>query len=193
MAMVPRIAIRWAGKTEPLACLFVLTAGALSAQGMKNASAEAQRANKHYAQGWSAVRAEGWDDAVREFQEAINNDPKFALAYYSLGRAGVVYLTGEYRRGDTVSTGHPSLVNVGLAEVFAPDDAFDGADLVAYRFEARTLLGTVGYNYPLGGRDSLDFSLRRVQATPLARPSFDFSGSMRYIENQYSIVYLMRF
>ncbi len=112
---------------------------------------------------------------------------------YSLGRAGVVYLTGEYRRGDTVSTGHPSLVNVGLAEVFAPDDAFDGADLVAYRFEARTLLGTVGYNYPLGARDSIDFSLRRVQATPLARPSFDFSGSMRYIENQYSIVYLMRF
>ena len=112
---------------------------------------------------------------------------------YTLGRMGVLYLAGEYRRGDTVSTGHPSLVNVGVAEVFAPDDAFDGADLVAYRFDARTLLGTVGWNYPLGARDSIDFSWRRIEATPRARPSFDFSGSLRYIDNQYSIVYLMRF
>lgn len=59
---------------------------ALSAQ-VRNASDAAQAANKHYAQGWSAVRAESWDDAAREFQEAIDNDPKFALAYYSLGRA----------------------------------------------------------------------------------------------------------
>jgi Flp pilus assembly protein TadD len=59
---------------------------ALSAQ-VRNPSAEAQRANKHYAQGWSAVRTESWDEAAREFQEAIDNDPRFALAYYSLGRA----------------------------------------------------------------------------------------------------------
>ena len=60
---------------------------AASQQTAHNASAAAQAANKHYAQGWSAVRAESWDDAVREFQDAIDNDPKFALAYYSLGRA----------------------------------------------------------------------------------------------------------
>ena len=60
---------------------------ALAAQGVKNASAEVQRANTHYAQGWTAVRAESWADAAREFQQAIDNDPKFALAYYSLGRA----------------------------------------------------------------------------------------------------------
>lgn len=59
----------------------------LAAQGVQNASAEAQRANMHYAKGWTAVRSESWDDAVREFQQAIENDPKFALAYYSLGRA----------------------------------------------------------------------------------------------------------
>ena len=122
----------------------------------------------------------------RDYTAKLNLD-------YSLGRLGVMYLTGEYRRGDTVSTGHPSLVNVGVAEVFAPDDAFDGSELVAYRFDARTLIGAVGYNYPLGARDSIDLSVRRIQATPLARPSFDFSGSSRYIDNQYSIVYLMRF
>lgn len=122
----------------------------------------------------------------RDYSAKVNLD-------YSLGRNGVVYLTGEYRRGDTVSTGHPSLVNVGLADVFVADDAFDGLDLVAYRFDARSLLGTVGYNYPLGARDSIDFSWRRVQAAPTARPAFDFSGSLRYIDNQYSVVYLMRF
>jgi Flp pilus assembly protein TadD len=58
-----------------------------AAQSAKDATADAQRANKHYAQGWTAIRAESWDDAVREFEGAIDADPKFALAYYSLGRA----------------------------------------------------------------------------------------------------------
>jgi tetratricopeptide (TPR) repeat protein len=60
---------------------------AASAQGTKSASAAAQAANKHYAQGWSLVKAESWSDAVREFQQAIDSDPHFTLAYYSLGRA----------------------------------------------------------------------------------------------------------
>ena len=58
-----------------------------SAQGAKNVSAEAQQANKHYAQGWSAMKAQSWDDAAREFQDAIDTSPTFALAYYALGRA----------------------------------------------------------------------------------------------------------
>lgn len=122
----------------------------------------------------------------RDYAAKVNVD-------YSLGRKGIVYVAGEYRRGDTVSSGLPSLVNVGLAEVFVPDDAFDGADLVAYRFDARSIFSTVGFNYPLGARDSIDVSWRRVQATPVKRPAFDFSESLRYIDNQYSLVYLMRF
>ena len=108
-------------------------------------------------------------------------------------RRGIVYLTGEYRKGDTVSSGFASLVNVGLAEVFVPDDAFEDLGLIAYRFDARSVFGTLGWNLPLGPRDSLDFSWRRIQSTPTRRPDFDFSGSLRYIDNQYSIVYLMRF
>jgi superkiller protein 3 len=33
------------------------------------------------------MRAEAWAEAAKRFQLAINIDPKFALAYYSLGRA----------------------------------------------------------------------------------------------------------
>jgi tetratricopeptide (TPR) repeat protein len=65
----------------------IAISGPASAQVPKSASAAAQAANKHYAQGWSAVRAESWDEAAREFQDAIDNDRRFALAYYSLGRA----------------------------------------------------------------------------------------------------------
>jgi uncharacterized protein YhjY with autotransporter beta-barrel domain len=112
---------------------------------------------------------------------------------YALRPKGTLYLGAEYRRGDTVSSGLASLVNVGVAEVFVPDDAFDGLDYFAYRFDARTVLGTLGVNYPLGARDSIDFSWRRVQSSPIRRPAFDFGGALRYIDNQYSIVYLMRF
>jgi tetratricopeptide (TPR) repeat protein len=75
-------------RTRLLSTILTLTlASTLPAQDAKSVSAETQRANKHYAQGWSAMKAESWDDAAREFQDAIDNDPKFALAYYSLGRA----------------------------------------------------------------------------------------------------------
>ena len=122
----------------------------------------------------------------RDYAAKLNID-------YALGRKGTLYLTGEYRRGDTVSSGRPSLVNVGLAEVFVPDDVYEDQGFVAYRFDARTILGTVGVNYPLGARDSIDLSWRRVQSSPRKRPAFDFSGPLRYIDNQYSLVYLMRF
>src|SRR5262249_3124098 len=105
----------------------------------------------------------------------------------------LVYLTGEYRSGDTVSSGHASLVNVGLAEVFVADDAFEDQGLFAYRFDARTVMSTLGYNFPLGPRDSIDFSSRRVQATPTRKPDSDFSGSLKSIDNPYSLISLPRF
>ena len=111
---------------------------------------------------------------------------------YSLGRNGVVYAAGEYRKGDTFASGLGSLTNAAIADVFVIDDAFEN-QLVAYRLDARTVLGTVGYNRPLGPRDSLDFSYRRVQTDPSNKPSFDAGGPLKYIDNQYSIVYLLRF
>ena len=65
--------------------------------------------------------------------------------------------------------------------------------LFAYRIEARTGIGTLGWNYPLGARDSIDFSWRHVNTTPKEKPAFDYTGPLRYIDNQYFITYLMRF
>jgi hypothetical protein len=112
---------------------------------------------------------------------------------YSLGRSGTLYLNGEYQRGDTVSDGHATLVNVSLAQVFVLDDAFPGKQLFAYRSDARTWVSTVGYNLPLGKQASIDISWRRVQSTPTAQLGFEVQGSLRYIDNQYSIVLLKRF
>src|SRR3954463_9786893 len=57
------------------------------AQHAKNPSSATTDAGKHYANGWEAIRSESWDAASREFQRAIDIQPRFALAYYSLGRA----------------------------------------------------------------------------------------------------------
>jgi tetratricopeptide (TPR) repeat protein len=75
-------------RVHMLVLLTVLASpSSVPAQILKSASPEAQRANHHYKRGWEAMRAEGWPEAAREFQQAIDNDPKFTLAYYALGRA----------------------------------------------------------------------------------------------------------
>ena len=134
--------------------------------------------NRRYAQ------SDVWD--LNYYSARLNLD-------YSLGRSGTVYLNGEYRRGNTVSDGRPRLVNVTLAQVFVLDDAFPGKRLYAYRYDARTWVGIVGYNLPLGPRASIDISWRRAQGTPTDRPDFDVQGSLRYIDNQYSLPLLMVF
>lgn len=134
--------------------------------------------NRRYAQ------SEVWD--LNYYSARLDLD-------YSLGRNGTLYLNGEYRRGSTVSDGLPSLVNVSLAQVFVLDDAFPGKQLFAYRFDARTWVGTVGYNLPLGPRASIDLSWRRAQGTPTEQLDFPVQGSLRYVDNQYSLFLLMAF
>lgn len=46
-----------------------------------------ERARKHYLAGWDHMRAEEFDQAAEEFHSAIELNPKFAIAYFSLGRA----------------------------------------------------------------------------------------------------------
>jgi outer membrane autotransporter protein len=113
-------------------------------------------------------------------------------ADYSLDSNRTIYLTGEYRRGQIVSTGQPSLENIEIADVFVQDDAYPGGQFFSYRFDGRTVLSTLGYNLGLGARHSLDLSWRRAQSTPNFRPSFATSPRS-YIADQYSIVYLVRF
>ena len=54
----------------------------ISAQGV-----DTVRATRLYKIGWESMHHEAWAAAAKEFQQAIDIDPKFALAYYSLGRA----------------------------------------------------------------------------------------------------------
>jgi hypothetical protein len=130
------------------------------------------------------AQSEVWD--LNYYSARLNLD-------YSLGRSGTLYLNGEYRSGNTVSDGRPTLVNVSLAQVFVLDDAFPGKQLFAYRYAARTWVGTVGYNLPLGPRASIDISWRRAQGTPTEQLDFDVQGSLRYVDNQYSVFLLKVF
>jgi hypothetical protein len=130
------------------------------------------------------AQSEVWD--VIDHSALLNLD-------YSLGESGTLYLTGQYRRGDVVSDGHGTLVNVSLAKVFVLDDAFPNQQWFAYRSDARTWISTIGYNVPLGHQASLDISWRRVHSTPTTHLNFDVEGSLRYVGNQYSIVFLKQF
>lgn len=130
------------------------------------------------------ARSEVWD--LADYSGRLDLD-------YSFGERGTLYLGGEYRRGDTVSDGHATLVNVSLAEVFVLDDAFPDKQLFAYRSDARTWISTLGYNVPVGNRASIDISWRRAQSKPTGRLGFDAQSSLRYVDNQYSIVFLKHF
>ena len=161
------------------------------------------RDGARYFIGVSAERA--LTDRIQAYLEAGRNETdassdvfnghdyaaKLSLVY-SIGDKDVAYLTGQYRKGDTVSTGGPSLVNAELARVLVPDDAFD-SQLIAYRFKARTVFSLLGWNHALGPRAAIDLSWRRVDSAPDDRPGIDFPGRLRYIANQYSLVYLRRF
>jgi len=69
--------------------VFSITAAAAGsaqyAPGQSNPDAE--RARKHYLAGWQHMHAEEFEDAAGEFHSAIELNPKFAIAYFSLGRA----------------------------------------------------------------------------------------------------------
>ena len=111
---------------------------------------------------------------------------------YSLSDREVLYATGEYRRGRIFSTGRATLDNLDIADVFVLDDAFPGSQYFSYRFEANTVISTLGYNLGFGPRHSLDLSWRRAQSTPRAGSS-TASGNSSYVADQYSIIYLIRF
>jgi hypothetical protein len=114
-----------------------------------------------------------------------------------LGQAGAIYLGGEYRRGDTVSSLPSSSASAATALGAVADDAYPGQQLFAFRYDADTTIWTLGYNLPLGPRDSLDFSWRRAHSKPRQQVSAGLygpgGGPQDYTTNQYSVFYLMRF
>jgi tetratricopeptide (TPR) repeat protein len=63
----------------------LLAPAALLAQRAPTANTE--RATQSYRKGWELMHIEAFADAAKQFEDAIAIDRKFALAYYSLGRA----------------------------------------------------------------------------------------------------------
>lgn len=111
---------------------------------------------------------------------------------YALAQGQTLYLTGEYRKGDIVSSGRSSLAILDISTVFVRDDVFDSPWFYDYRMKGQTVLWTLGYNFSFGNKDSVDLSWRRVESKPDKTPAFA-APSIRYIDNQYSITYLMAF
>jgi tetratricopeptide (TPR) repeat protein len=73
-------------RTLLLSALIALSLAALSAA---QANQARQRALPMYREGWTFMRAESWAEAAKAFQQAIDLDPQFEDAYYSLGRASM--------------------------------------------------------------------------------------------------------
>lgn len=142
---------------------------------------------------------------VRNADHVVFDAKDYSIRFnldYSLGQRGTPYFGGEYRRGDTVSTSRPSVDAVAVAKALVPDGIYGNSQHLSYRFDASTVLWTLGYNRPLGPRDSLDFSWRRARATPIGAPNYALAvayvggtpqGNSSYTVNQFSLAYLMRF
>ena len=111
---------------------------------------------------------------------------------YSLFERHTLYAGGEYRRGDAVSVGVPWLAMIDIAKSLVQDDVFTDRSRFAYRFDADTVIATVGYNWPLDTRQSLDFSWRWIQTTPTTKSS-TYGSTIEYRVNQFSAAYLVRF
>jgi hypothetical protein len=112
---------------------------------------------------------------------------------YAVTPFGTLYFGGEYRDGDITSSGTHTLANVNIAKMFTPDSAFLRDAFYAYRFEGKTVIFTLGYNYALGTKDSFDLSWRRARSTPDASPGLPGVATPRYIVNQFSLMYLTSF
>jgi tetratricopeptide (TPR) repeat protein len=63
----------------------VLTTVAAAARAQ--VASERERARPHYRTGWEFMRIEAWPEAAKSFLQAVDVDPQFEDAYYSLGRA----------------------------------------------------------------------------------------------------------
>jgi len=120
----------------------------------------------------------------RDYSARLNFD-------YAVSSRGALYLSGEYRRGQTVSTARSDPApNVIEAEV--RDDAFSDVARQAYRLKAKTEIATLGYSHGLGGDQSVDFSLRWVRSTVLPQPAGG-GETIRYYDTQATVAYLIRF
>lgn len=130
-------------------------------------------------------------DADEETFDTSDTSLRFNLDYAATAR-GTLYLGGELRRGDQISSGPPWLESVDLASSLVEDDVFAHEQFLNYRFKARTVLTTIGYNLPLGAKSSLDLSWRHAKSMPTENLSFA-GEKPYYTDDQLSLIYLLSF
>jgi outer membrane autotransporter protein len=134
---------------------------------------------------------EGRDDSLR-----LNLD-------YQWSRKSTLYVTADYRRGDFFGSGKEPELGNSLPHTHdfqnhaleTADDAFPGYS--AYRFDANTWITTLGWNWSIGPRESIDLSWRRVESKPRGSWGVEtLYGTViigRYVTNQFFLVYLVSF
>ena len=113
---------------------------------------------------------------------------------YAIG-PGTLYVGGQFGIGDAVSSVGPGFETAVATKATVRDDAY-GRTLFAHRYTARTWVGTLGYNFPLGARDSLDLSYRHAYAKPLDQlggTGYTGGGEVTYTAHQFLLSYLTRF
>ncbi|TDJ63704.1 MAG: hypothetical protein E2O37_08130 [Proteobacteria bacterium] len=135
---------------------------------------------------YTAILAAKWRDS----DSTVFDTEELSLlqnADYILSRRWTLYLTYDYRDGDIVSTGAPSLRIVGVADEINADDAFGGAaaNIFAYRLDAQTDVFTLGTNYRISEKHSLDISGRWIDSSA--------DDGISYDRQQLSLAYLARF
>lgn len=117
-----------------------------------------------------------------------------ANADFAISRRNTVYLGFEYRDGDIVSTGQPSLAFVEIASAVVLDDAYKDSTRYAYKIDGNTWMLSLGYNFAISAQQALDASWRMVNATPEAVSGASYAaGRIHYTVNQFSLVYMVRF
>ncbi len=105
-------------------------------------------------------------------------------ADYILARRKTLYIAVDIRQGDVVASADPSTPAASYVTTYAQaiEDDTVFANQFAYRLDASTLIYSIGYNQVVGGRGSLDFSLRAIRSSTV--------GGFTYDANQISFAYL---
>lgn len=114
---------------------------------------------------------------------------------YAVSPADVLYINGDYRRGDTTLSGLSSFENPNTARRFidVADDAFTADQLRVYRMHAKTTVAAVGFNHALGANASLDLSWLDAVARPTAGTPFMSNIPTRYADTQWTLDFMRRF
>lgn len=104
----------------------------------------------------------------------------------------LLYFGADYRRGDIVATGWPDGGTPNVSNVFWWDDAFAAEGMVSYRLRGSSVQLTLGLNYAIAPRHSIDFSLRQIRTRAASSPRY-LASDFSYKSRQVSVAYLFRF